>query len=409
MGLGVLGIVARVTAAGVRAARARTGSFIRRNPGVTALAVGGAVTTAAIIASRNSSSVAIPDPFKEQIIKFPNDLGMYGNYISFRAFSTTGTLEGTITSALGALGMNGFWSGLKGEGATIHLPLPNNLKADFDPQYSSKDLGSNAAAIGLKYADRGIYGNNGPGAGNALAAAGISAIGSVAGAAASAMADAGKFDGPLAKALGEMAGGGNAADTGAAALKVGAGVALNPHKILLFTGVDFRKHQFSWRLSPRNQRESDQIQNILKILTYYAHPNFVAGGLYLKYPEFFDIQFYRNGYLYKFLPAVIDSISIDYQPTGYAAYKRGDGNQNEPAPAEVQLSIQFQETEIITKESLVSSLATNASINGPMNNVRTGVDPLTNVRQTTTPAGPGGVLGSNVPVTTNFGTPNPNQ
>ena len=379
----------------LRNARAAVGSFVRRRPGVIAAgagAIAGAVTT---IAALNSSSVALSDPFKDSTLQFPNDLVGYGNYMTFRAFATNGLASDIFSSAIGAIGGSGFLGQLVGQnGATIRLPLPNNLRADYDPQYGSKDLGATPAAVGLKYADRQVYGTNGPGLSNAIAAAGISGMGTLAG---KLMAG-----GRLAGFASAFSGGGDGVDQ-AAALKVGAGVAVTPHKILLFTGVDFRKHQFSWKLSPRNEKESRAIQEICKAFTYYAHPNYIAGGLFLKYPEFFEIGFAKNGYLYKFMPAVIESIAIDYQPMGYPAYKRGNLNQTEPAPAEVQISIQFQETEIITKEALQSTLATLTSTSGPMFGTRRQPPP----GQVTSQAGSGNIPGPNVSVDTTFGSNNP--
>ena len=137
-----------------------------------------------------------------------------------------------------------------------------------------------------------------------------------------------------------------------AALKVGLGVALNPHKILLFTGVPFRQHRFTWSLTPRNYNESLTIKNIIEAFIYYMYPSYALGGFFFNYPHFFDINFYSDTHLYKFLPAVIESVDVDYHGQGYAAYKRDVQNQNVPAPAEVKLTISFKETQIITKEWL---------------------------------------------------------
>lgn len=379
-----------VTGAGAgarRSMRARAGSIVRKRPGVVGAVVAGAAGLAVVGLLRNMTSMDIPDPFKGQDFQFPNDLNSFGNYMEFRAYPTNGILSGQLSSIFSSLGLGALSTNFVGtDGAAIRLPLPNNLKVDYDPQYDTPSLGATAQAQLLKAADRSVYGNTQIPGGNVASATGIAALGQLAGQIASRI-----------PGLGAAAGAAGLTGTDAqAALKVGAGLALNPHKIVLFTGVDFRNHQFSWRLSPRNKTESDTINQICQAFTYYAHPNFESGGLFLKYPEFFAIRIIRDNYLNKFLPCVLDSISIDYQPMGYTAYKRGDFNQNDPAPAEVQLSLSFKETEIITKEALVF----------PERNIRPQVPVATqrtNPGQATQPIGQ--VPGTNIPTDTFFGAP----
>jgi hypothetical protein len=154
-------------------------------------------------------------------------------------------------------------------------------------------------------------------------------------------------------------GGGDAGAQGAAALKVLAGLAQNPHKVVLFTGVNFREHQFSWRLSPRNRNESNAIKLITDMFAYYAHPEYVAGALFFKYPEFFRIKFRHPEYLFQLQPSVLKDIRVNYHGQGYPGYIRDANGAGPPAPAEVELSLSFQETEIITKQTLYEQLSVN--------------------------------------------------
>jgi hypothetical protein len=142
------------------------------------------------------------------------------------------------------------------------------------------------------------------------------------------------------------------AGTFEAALKVGLGVAQNPHKIVLFTGVDFREHRFSWKLSPRSRAESNMIKQIIDAFTYYAHPEYVGGGLFFKYPEFFNIKFRHKDYLFEMQPSVCTDIQVNYHGQGFPAYIRDANGSGTPAPAEIELSLTFKEVEIITKNTL---------------------------------------------------------
>jgi hypothetical protein len=285
------------------------------------------------------------DPFKDATETFPGDLYVHGNWIEFKAMPTKGAAEGYLPDFLRRI-ISG--QGIGTIGGTIRLPLPANLSTDYNPTYSTPDLGMAAGSV-LKPFDRAIYGNNDiPGqaeAGAALAGVGLTGIGAALGGTAAAKA--------AGTALGAMGVTGAAGD---AALKVFGGIATNPHKIVLFTGVDFRDHTFSWKLSPRNRRESDTLRRIVEMFAYYAHPEFVAGGLFFKYPEFFQIKFARDSYLFRMRPSVCTDIKVDYHSQGTPAYIRNRDGSGEPAPAEVSLSITFKETEIISKQYLNPSL-----------------------------------------------------
>jgi hypothetical protein len=275
-----------------------------------------------------------PDPYKNAgIVNFPADLGNIDHWIQFTAKETKGVASGVIEKFLGEGGR----IGSEVNGATIRLPLPANLSADYNPSYSDESLG--VAGGALKAGDRAIYGNSDI---SGLAATG-GALAGLAGAAVKGKVDA------LVN-IAETASGGSG--FGAAALKVAGGIAQNPHKIVLFTGVDFREHQFSWKLSPRNREESDLIKYIVNMFTYYAHPEYVSGGLFFKYPEFFDISFRHPEYLFQFQPCVCKDVRVNFHGQGFPAYIRNPDGSGPPAPAEVELSLTFRETEIITKDFL---------------------------------------------------------
>jgi len=203
--------------------------------------------------------------------------------------------------------------------------------------------------MALKPADQAIYGNDSMGmkAASGLSLAGLG--GGIAGAAAS-MATS-----TVENLAGKIGGGAGAAG---AILKVAGGVALNQHKIVLFTGVNFREHQFSWKLSPKNRKESNDIKKIIDLFAYYSHPEYIAGGLFFKYPEYFEIKFRHPEYLFKLQPSVCKDIKVNYHGQGYAAYIRDANGGGVPAPAEIELSLTFLETEIVTKQSLMGTLTT---------------------------------------------------
>jgi hypothetical protein len=311
------------------------------------LATGVAGVAAAFRALSQTSSprvslvgqISRPDPFQDGNYYFPDDLKTIDHWVEFTAKETKG--NEAITKGIR------LFSGTIGSeviGATIRLPMPSNVSTDYNPQYSSPDLGAGAGQI-LKPFDQQIYNNNSmPGLLNSAGLAGVlggGSLESVLGGAAGAATGFG-----LEKAA--KAGG----DIFAATAKVGAGVAVNPHKIILFTGVEFREHRFSWKLSPRSRDESNRIRDIVNAFTRYAHPEFVGGGLFFKYPEFFEIKFHHPDYLFNLQPSVCTDIQVNYHGQGIPAYIRNADGSGAPAPAEVELTLSFKETEIVTKNYL---------------------------------------------------------
>lgn len=316
----------------------------RGRAGLQAAVLGGAALTAAGLTIASLTGGRKPDPYKDNFVGFPQDLDEIGHYIEFEAKSTSGVVTGGIAGAI-----NGLTGGQVGQigseitGGVIRLPMPASLNVDYNPTYTSADLGNGPSGALLKMGDRSMYDNTdiakSAAFGGALAATGISLI---------------KGAVSVIQAVPGMGGGEGKAGEGLgdAALKVGAGVAQNPHKIVLFTGVNFREHTFSWKLSPRNRRESDLIRTIINMFTYYAHPEYVAGGLYFKYPEFFKIRFRHPQYLFDLQPAVCTDVKVDFHSQGSPAYIRLSDGTGPPAPAEIAFSLTFKETEIITKDFL---------------------------------------------------------
>jgi hypothetical protein len=331
-----------------RAPRARGSSRDLRNDRISvadkAKIVGGvglAIAAGASLYSLLGKSVSTADPYSGASVLFPEDLIENDHWIEFVAQETKGFATDAIANGL---------PGLRGSiinGGTIRLPMPSNLSTDYNPLYTEQDLGA-AAGGALKPFDRNMYGNRDleteaqmGTAGSALATA---AKGGLAGAAVTAgVQKAASIPGVGAEGVN-------------AALKVLGGVAVNPHKVVLFTGVGFRDHTFSWKLSPRNRKESNDIQLICEMFKFYSHPEYLAGGLFFKYPEFFKIRFRHPSYLFELEPSVCTDVRIDYHGQGFPAYIRDADGSGIPAPAEITLSLTFKETEVITKNTLTRGL-----------------------------------------------------
>ena len=130
------------------------------------------------------------------------------------------------------------------------------------------------------------------------------------------------------------------------------GVARNPHVALLYTGVGFRQHQFDYRIICRSDDESKRIQAIIKKFKEAMSPDFVDGeGMNVfDYPHLFRMSFSHPEFLYDFHPCALIGFNVNYHGQGFPAYY-ADTN----APYEMILSLQFQETLIVTRKDVIEN------------------------------------------------------
>lgn len=160
---------------------------------------------------------------------------------------------------------------------------------------------------------------------------------------------------------------------------------LNPYTEQIFKGIGLRSFSFNWKLVPRNEYEQIIIHNIIKYLRYYSTPEATGEGIndlipkpeegqatpqppqeeplndrWLIIPKSWKIDFKHNkkGQTddMKFIPklkyCVIKDISVNYTPDGYWSTHYYKNEQ--PAPVAYDLSINFQETEIITNSNIIN-------------------------------------------------------
>jgi hypothetical protein len=126
---------------------------------------------------------------------------------------------------------------------------------------------------------------------------------------------------------------------------------LNPQVEMLFKGVPHRSHNFSFILAASSAKDTETIDNIVKIFKYHQAPEFAdTGNGYFIYPSVFDIKFYSNGGLNKFLPKIttsaLTSCSVHYNPL--PQWK----TLPNMAPVMVEVSLGFTELEILTKTKI---------------------------------------------------------
>jgi hypothetical protein len=133
------------------------------------------------------------------------------------------------------------------------------------------------------------------------------------------------------------------------ALSASSKTSLNPFKEVIFESVDFRTFAFKYKFLPKSKQESQKVKDIIKLFKFHMHPEMSKDKLFFIYPSEFQITYYfessRNEYFHKMAPCVLEGMDVTYGGDQFSAFK--DGN-----PTEVNISLTFRETEILTKKMI---------------------------------------------------------
>ena len=268
-------------------------------------------------------------PFK---FRFPLDLG--GIYIAFnfKSYSYGGT-GGRTT---------------KRNAGSIILPLPQNLQDAFDINVGQAELGSAGAGIidALGNVQSGSLGSTAAGIGSSAVE---SAQGTASGGLSQIMSDALSATKYFSRSSLD-----SIAPSAGLAADLVTGTAVNPHATLNFDGVNLKEYSFNWQLAPKNAKESDSLQEIIRKFKYNILPGYKGitddtgtslDRALLTYPNLVEIELYgiSEEYYFKFQkPGMIKNFTVDYSPQGNVILQQG-------RPGIVNLSFNFQEARIHTR------------------------------------------------------------
>ena len=130
------------------------------------------------------------------------------------------------------------------------------------------------------------------------------------------------------------------------------GQIINPNMELLFNGVTLRSFNFTFDLTPRDERESDTIKRMLRIFKQNMQAKKSAdgggSGLFLRSPNVFQLN-YKTGrrnhnFLHKFKPMALLNMAVNYTGAGtYATY-------DDTTPVHMKLDLSFQELNPVYSE-----------------------------------------------------------
>jgi hypothetical protein len=150
--------------------------------------------------------------------------------------------------------------------------------------------------------------------------------------------------------VGALGGGGGIGE----ALLQAQGYTSNPQLQMIYRGSHFRQFSLEFLFTPSNEDEANAVRYIVFLFKYYASPTVGVGqkskdAMFLTPPALFGIKFMKgpneNLNLPKYTDCVLEDISVDYAPNGFAAHADG-------APIQTHLTLTFQEVEIVDRERL---------------------------------------------------------
>jgi len=133
------------------------------------------------------------------------------------------------------------------------------------------------------------------------------------------------------------------------------GQAENPYIEMLFKQVGLRSFSYTFQFSPRNQKESEEVQAIIRMFRFHMLPELKGSNhRYLTLPSTFDIHYMyqysreksaENSFYSKIATCVLTGVDVDYTPGGVKSFADG-------SPTQITMALSFQETELLTKEKV---------------------------------------------------------
>ena len=126
-----------------------------------------------------------------------------------------------------------------------------------------------------------------------------------------------------------------------------AGLSINTFKSVTLSAPQFRRHNLTFKMAPKDFNEAKAIQKIAYLLRRAMTPKRALFGALFEFPDIFLIAFSPNSkFLYKFKPCVLERINVDYTGGNQApGFYRQQGNPSNAPPESVVITLQFLELE----------------------------------------------------------------
>lgn len=141
------------------------------------------------------------------------------------------------------------------------------------------------------------------------------------------------------------------------AIDLASGSTPNPHVAVTFNNVKLRSFTYTWKFSPNSKDESARLQEIIQKLHQRILPR-KSGSMLLQYPNQCQLRLFpaQLNELFKFKPCVIDSMNVNYAPSGTPSFFA-----ETKLPTEIELSMTFHEIQLRTAEDYMTQQGTGAT------------------------------------------------
>jgi hypothetical protein len=286
------------------------------------------------------------------ILKFPDDLESVPHKMLINIRSYTRAGAGRLSIPTGS-----------NTRAAIALPVPRNVTESYNVTYNNADLGilgnalSNAIDSAINTNENllttiGNFGRDVLGVGRESGTPIRSSILNVGQAIAYQGAIAATSTAAAAVGLGGTA----------AAIQAGTGLVFNPHTTAIFSSVNIRTMIYQWTLAPKTEKESRNIEEIVRTLRNAMLPYRGTNELFLRFPDQIEYKILgaEPDYDMPTTPCVITGIDLNRSPQGPVFFAKTG------APVLYGLTINLSEIRALTRDDFTT---TNLPPNNPTNPV----------------------------------------
>jgi hypothetical protein len=272
------------------------------------------------------------------------------DYVKIRFFDYTAPFSsqggGSAGSTLSVYNQSS--NGLGSPGATVYLYMPEDIEGQYGGSWDAANL-SNVAKTMLSSFGEAANGKMGAALGEAMQ--GVKTV----------TENFLTKGTPVVNAISQAL---QASNFGSLTVNdifsVSTGQILNPNTEVLYKGPKMRTFSLNFKMAPRNQKESENIKNIIQAFKYATLPKYGGKGdsnvSFVTVPQIVDVSFMKGNteipWVTQYKPAVITDFSVSYTPDGaWATLPNG-------SPVATTMKISFQETKMVYADEVVGDGAT---------------------------------------------------